>query len=188
MTELTRDARLLRTFAMLADTLVDDYDVVDLLQTLVDACRDNLGADAAGILLTDRGGALELIASTSDASRLVETMQLAAEAGPCVECFLAGAPVSVASIADTPDEWAAFRASALSSGFASADAIPCACAARSSAPSISSVHKKAPPTGRTSSQRGRSRTSRPSASCTRGPSANPRSSPTSCSWHSTPGS
>ena len=124
MTEITRDARLLQTFAMLADTLVDDYDVVDLLQSLVDACRDLLNATAAGILLADRGGDLELVASTSEASRIVEIMQLAAHDGPCIECYRTGQAVSVPSIAETPAEWSAFRSSALQQGFASAEAIP----------------------------------------------------------------
>lgn len=112
------------TFVKLADTLVDDYDVVELLQTLVDACRDILGSSAAGILLADETGALEVMASTSEASRLVEVMQLSAYAGPCIECFRQGKPVSVPSIADSPDEWDAFRRSALDQGFQSVEAIP----------------------------------------------------------------
>ncbi len=124
MTEMTRDERLLRTFAMLADTLVDDYDIVELLQSLVDACRDLLDTTAAGILLTDNRGDLELVVSTSEASRLVETMQLAAQAGPCIESYRTGRPISVPSIAEVGEEWAAFRESALGQGFASMEAIP----------------------------------------------------------------
>ena len=124
MTQMTRDARLLRTFAMLADTMVDDYDIVELLQSLVDACRDLLNTTAAGILLADGRGDLELVASTSEASRLVEIMQLGAQAGPCIECYRTGAAISVPSIADVPDEWASFRDSALDQGFASVEALP----------------------------------------------------------------
>jgi len=124
MTQMTRDARLLRTFAMLADTMVDDYDIVELLQSLVDACRDLLNTTAAGILLADGRGDLELVASTSEASRLVEIMQLGAQAGPCIQCYRTGAAISVPSIADVPDEWASFRDSALDQGFASVEALP----------------------------------------------------------------
>ena len=124
MTQLTRDARLLRTFAMLADTMVDDYDIVELLQSLVDACRDLLNTTAAGILLADGRGDLELVASTSEASRLVEIMQLGAQAGPCIECYRTCAAISVPSIADVPHEWASFRDSALDQGFASVEALP----------------------------------------------------------------
>lgn len=120
----TREARLLSTFASLADTLVDDYDVVELLQTLVDACRDLLGSSAAGILLADEDGSLELMASTSEASRIVEVMQLAAEAGPGIESIRTGMQISVPSIAAVSDEWADFRDSALAQGFASIEAIP----------------------------------------------------------------
>jgi transcriptional regulator with GAF, ATPase, and Fis domain len=121
---VTREARLLQTFAMLADTLVDDYDVVDLLQSLVDACQNLLHTTAAGILLADGGGELELVASTSEASRIVEIMQLGAHDGPCIECYRSGVAVSVPSIADVPEQWSAFRDSALEQGFASAEAIP----------------------------------------------------------------
>jgi len=124
MTEAASQVRLLETFATLADTLVDNYDVVDLLQTLVDACSDVLGVTAAGILLADDRGILEVVASTSEASRLVEVMQLGAESGPCIECYRSGLAISVESIADVPSDWYAFRKSALANGFAATDAIP----------------------------------------------------------------
>jgi GAF domain-containing protein len=124
MTEISRETRLLETFARLVDTLVADYDIVDLLQLLVDTCQDLLGATAAGILLADSAGELELIVSTSEAASLVEMMQLGAEAGPCIESFRTGQVVSVSNIATTPEDWSAFRDSALSQGFASVHAIP----------------------------------------------------------------
>lgn len=124
MTSLTREARLLETFAILADTLVDDYDVVELLQTLVDACRDLLDTTDAGILLADSTGTLELIASTSEAAELVELMQLGAEAGPCVESYRSGNRVSLPDIEDAPEIWREFQQSARDNGFAAVEAIP----------------------------------------------------------------
>ncbi|MBC6494845.1 GAF and ANTAR domain-containing protein [Microbacterium sp. 4-7] len=124
MTTPTREARLLELFATLADTMVDDYDVVDLLQTLVDACQELLDASDAGILLADPSGELELVASTSEATELVEVIQLAAEAGPCIECFLTGTAVSVPDIAAGSEKWPVFRQAALENGFASIEAIP----------------------------------------------------------------
>jgi GAF domain-containing protein len=124
VTTAGREDRLLETFAVLADTLVDTYDVVELLQTLVDACQDVLDATDAGILLANRDGELELIASTSEASRLVEVMQLAAEAGPCIECYHRGTRVSVPDIAAEESRWPAFGAIARSNGFNAIEAVP----------------------------------------------------------------
>lgn len=124
MSESTWEQKLLATFAKLADTLVADYDVVDLLQSLVDTCQDLLDTAAAGILLVDPEGELEVIASTSEASRLVEMMQLGAEAGPCIESFHTGQVVSVPDVSRAPARWSRFRDSALEQGFASVHAIP----------------------------------------------------------------
>ncbi|WP_291054257.1 GAF and ANTAR domain-containing protein [Herbiconiux sp.] len=118
-----RDKRLIEAFATLADTLVDDYDIVDLLQTLVEICDGVLDVEASGILLADEEGELELMVSTSEESRLVEVMQLGAEAGPCIECFRTGEAVSVV-VADAPPEWIRFREAAHEQGFASVQAIP----------------------------------------------------------------
>ena len=106
---LTRERRLLETFVSLADTLVDDYDVVDLLQMLVDTCAELFESTAAAILLADERGDLDVVASTSEASRLVELMQLSADAGPCIEAFQTGRMVSVDEIRDAPEAWSRFR-------------------------------------------------------------------------------
>ena len=124
MAELTREGQLVDAFATLADTLVDDYDAVELLQTLVDNCRDLLDVTAAGILLADLDGNLEVVASTSEASRLVEVMQLSAQAGPCIDCYTTGATVSVPDIRESPDKWSRFRDSAREQGFVSVFALP----------------------------------------------------------------
>lgn len=124
MTRTDRESTLLQTFAILADTLVADYDIVDLLQTLVDRCKLLLDATAAGILLADEHGELELVASTSESSRLVEMMQISADAGPCIESFATGQPVTVSDIRQSPPAWHAFQESALELGFLSVHAIP----------------------------------------------------------------
>lgn len=123
MNDMTQQ-RLLETFVKLADTLIDEYDVVDLLQFLVDTCRDVLDTTAAGILLADARGELEVVASTSEASRLVGMMQLSAEQGPCIESFRSGRRVSVPDIEASKEEWWQFRGSALAQGFRSMDALP----------------------------------------------------------------
>jgi transcriptional regulator with GAF, ATPase, and Fis domain len=125
MNEVQREAALVDAFAALADTLVAGYDVVDLLQTLVDTCVELLDVSAAGLLLADVDSKrLDLMASTSEESRLVETMQLAAEAGPCIECFRTGAFVSVPDIREGPEDWPDFRRRALEQGFLSMYAVP----------------------------------------------------------------
>ena len=124
MTEITKETRLLQTFAGLADTLVDGYDIVDLLQLLVDSCSELLDTTAAAILLAGPSGELDVMASTSEASRLVELIQLSAEAGPCVESFRTGEVVSVPDIAASPEQWSRFRDSAIAQGFASVHAVP----------------------------------------------------------------
>jgi len=124
MTSKTRHERMFQTFATLADTLVAEYDVVELLQTLVDSCQELLDVSGAGILIADSSGQLELIASTSEEARLVEVIQLSAEAGPCVECFVTSKVVSVADLSVPRPGWAEFRRAATDSGFAAVDAIP----------------------------------------------------------------
>ena len=124
MNETTRIEKLFEAFATLADTLVAGYDVLDLLQALVEYCHDLLDVDAAGILLANADGDLEVVASTSEASTLVEIMQLDADAGPCLDCFTTRSIVSVPDIDVDSERWPDFRATARAQGIHSVYAIP----------------------------------------------------------------
>ena len=124
MSEQKQDRDFFETVATLADTLVPGFDVVDLLQTLVESCERMLDISAAGILLMNEAGELEVVASTSEAARLVELMLPSAEAGPCIASFTSGQVVSVPDLRDSPPEWARYREAALEQGFASVYAIP----------------------------------------------------------------
>lgn len=117
-------SQLVNTFVTLADTLVAGYDIVDLLHTLVTDCALILDASAAGILLLGPNGDLEVVASTSERSRLVELMQLHAGEGPCMESVASGHAISVANIDEVAEKWPLFRAGALELGFAALHAVP----------------------------------------------------------------
>lgn len=124
MQETTREGRILETFAVLADSLVADYDVVDLLQALVERCQGLLDISQAGILLADGAGELHVVASTDERSGLIELMQLGPDGGPCVECFRTGAAVSVDDLSTVQDTWVQFCAAADREGFRAVHAFP----------------------------------------------------------------
>ena len=104
-----REQLLLEAFVGLADTLVDDYDVIDLLDRLVGYSERLLAAEAAGILLADQYGSLRVVAS-DERSEAFELLQLQSEQGPCVECFHTVAPVSVPDLREAAQRWPRFVA------------------------------------------------------------------------------
>ncbi|QGV67747.1 GAF and ANTAR domain-containing protein [Clavibacter nebraskensis] len=120
----TREALLVHTFVTLADSLVSGYDVLDLLQTLVDQATLLFDASASGIIIGPDAQHLEVVASTSEKSRLVGLMQLEAGEGPCVEAVSTGRVVSVSDVREIADRWPAFAAEAQGAGYVSVHAIP----------------------------------------------------------------
>jgi GAF domain-containing protein len=124
MSDLSREQRLNAVLVRLADTLVDDYDVVELLQYLVESCAELLEPDAGGLMLADGDGSLQVIASTSETAELVEIMQLNAGKGPCVECFTTGEPLSIPDIDGVRERWSEFADAAVAGGFRAVHATP----------------------------------------------------------------
>src|SRR6185436_17575961 len=120
------ERQLAEAFVALADTLVDDFDVVDFLHELTVRCAQVLGVTAAGVLLTDQRGALRVVAASTEQTRLLELLQSQTDQGPCPECFHTGRPVAVADLS-TPTaagRWPRFVAQARQVGFASVHALP----------------------------------------------------------------
>ncbi|HEX3813542.1 MAG TPA: GAF and ANTAR domain-containing protein [Mycobacteriales bacterium] len=123
-TMLAREQQLTKAFVQLADTLVSDYDVTDLLHGLSEHCVDLLQASSAGLLLTDNRGNLQLLASSTEATRLLELFQLQTDEGPCLDCFRTGKPVEVPDLAAAVDRWPRFTPAALDNGYAAVHALP----------------------------------------------------------------
>ena len=119
-----RERELVETFVSLADTLVVGYDIVDLLYMLVNQCARTLDAADAGILIPNEHDQLEVVASTSERSRLIGLMQLAADEGPCVDAYRSGRLVTVDDIAATHARWPTFATTAAELGYQSMHAIP----------------------------------------------------------------
>ncbi len=120
----TREAELVHTFVTLADSLVGEYDIIDLLQTLVDRSITLFDAVAAGIILGPSDRELQVIVSTSERSRFIGLMQLRAGQGPCVEAVTTGEVVSVENIRETNERWPLFATESEDSGYVSVHAIP----------------------------------------------------------------
>ena len=120
----SREQALSRAFVELADTLVGDFDVADLLQGLVEHCVSLLDADAAGLLLSDQRGHLQLMASSSEASRLLELFQLQSDEGPCLDCFHTGRQVAVADLGAVSSRWPRFAVAAREQGYGAVHATP----------------------------------------------------------------
>ena len=119
----SREVLLAETFVQLADTLVDDFDIVELLTVLADRCVELLDAAAAGILLVDQRGALQVVAASTEQARLLELFQLQNHEGPCLDCFSSGRAVVNQTLADA-NPWPRFAPEALAAGFQSVQALP----------------------------------------------------------------
>ena len=124
MTDTPRETHVLDAVVTLVDSLLDDFDVVDLLTELTERCAELLDIAAAGLLLADPLQQLRLLAATSEQARELELFQLQADEGPCVDCYATGEPVSVADLQAAAERWPRFVPAALDAGFASVHAVP----------------------------------------------------------------
>lgn len=125
MSHPDREPRVSTAFVALADTLVDDYDTIDLLDTLVGHCVDLLAADAAGLLLADPQGDLRVAATSGEDAETMELLQLQAGEGPCMEAYLRVTQVRIPDLADEAGRWPSYVAAVLRAGaFRSVHAVP----------------------------------------------------------------
>ncbi len=121
---MPKQALFVRTLVELADTLVADFDVVELLTRLADRCVDVLDVAAAGLMLAGPDGDLRVMASSSEAMRVLELFELQAKEGPCLDCYRSGKPVMNQDLATASSRWPRFAAEALAAGFHSVQALP----------------------------------------------------------------
>ncbi|UIJ35759.1 GAF and ANTAR domain-containing protein [Allobranchiibius sp. GilTou73] len=116
--------RLLDAFVELADTLVSEFDLIDFAHTLTGTAVDLLQADAAGLMLADQRGNLQLLASSSVETRTLELFELQHNEGPCVDVYRTGLPMTNIDQAEVGQRWPAFAAQVQAGTFSSVHAIP----------------------------------------------------------------
>jgi transcriptional regulator with GAF, ATPase, and Fis domain len=121
---MSRERAVSAAFVELADTLVVDFDIADFLHTLAVRCVELLDVHAAGVMVTDQRGHLRVMASSSERVHLVELFEVESAAGPCVECFATGEPVSDPDLRVVDSRWAGFSRRAGAAGFAAVHAVP----------------------------------------------------------------
>ena len=66
---MTGETSVIQALVEMADSLVDGFDVVDMLTGLAERCVNHLGVSAAGVMLVSPRGDLRLVASSSETMR-----------------------------------------------------------------------------------------------------------------------
>jgi transcriptional regulator with GAF, ATPase, and Fis domain len=120
---MSRETQLNETFVELADTLVNHFDVADILHTLAVRCVDLFDIDAAGLMLADQTGTLRVVGSSCEQARMLELLEVQNEEGPCLDCYRAGTPVEAEDLG-SGGSWPDFSRGALAAGFHSVLALP----------------------------------------------------------------
>ena len=121
---MARETMLARALVELADNLVSDFDVAELLLVLTDRCVDVLDVAAAGIMLASPAGDLRVMASSSEEMRLLELFELQSQEGPCLDCYDTGQPVVNIDLGGDDPRWPQFAQRATAAGFRSVHALP----------------------------------------------------------------
>jgi GAF domain-containing protein len=119
-----RAGELAQAFAELAGALANGYDVVELLDRLIQHCVHLLEVDAAGLVLADSRGALQVMVSTNEQVRFLEVLQLHADSGPCLDAYHTGGPVNADDLAADGGRWPALANTAQHGGYRAVHAVP----------------------------------------------------------------
>ena len=119
-----RETRLAELFVKLSDTLVNGFDIVDLLGDLTDGSVELLAVSSAGILLSDPHGNLRAMTSSNEGARMLELLELQNHEGPCLDCFTSRTQVIAPDLASQSSLWPHFVLAAETVGIVGVYAFP----------------------------------------------------------------
>jgi len=110
----------------LADTLVEDYDVLEFLYYLCERSVDLADIDEAAVMLVSPNGRLQPIAASSERTHLLELFELQNWDGPCLDAFRTGEAISSGDLATSSASarWPLFAPQAVGVGFRSVHSVP----------------------------------------------------------------
>ncbi|MER5886734.1 GAF and ANTAR domain-containing protein [Streptomyces sp. NPDC001941] len=123
---MNRDQLLAPVFVEMADSLTEDFDVLDFLQRLCGHSMDLLSIQAAGVMLADADSVLRVLAASDEYTRLLELFALQHMEGPCQESYRTGSPCTGIDLTGehAARDWPNFTPAALQGGLRGANALP----------------------------------------------------------------
>lgn len=119
-----REQHLAEAFTALADTLVDEFDVLDFLHALAEHATELLDVAAAEVVLSDQRGGLATTAAHPPEAGAPGLIAAQTDDGPCRDCLERGASVASADLLAERERWPRFASTAAEHGYRAASAVP----------------------------------------------------------------
>ena len=113
-----------QVFVEVADTLVDDFDLIEFLERLTAHTADLVGGASVGLSLADQRGSLQFMAASTDDAKSLELLQLQSQDGPCLDAYMTGKPVVNLQLSAAASKWPSLATRAEEYGYQSVHALP----------------------------------------------------------------
>jgi hypothetical protein len=121
--EISDATQLAITLIDITRAVTQGAETIEIFTSLAEKCVDLLPVAAAGILLRDVTGTLQVIGASSPSAHLLDLFQVQNEEGPCLESSTTGFPVSDAELSPT-GPWPRFAALTREQKFTAVYALP----------------------------------------------------------------
>lgn len=123
MPDVEGDTQVARMFIELTGVIARGAETIEVFAELAETCVTLLPVSAAGVLLRDVSGDLQVIGASSPSAHILDLFQVQNDEGPCLECLETGEQVFDISIGST-GRWPRFSDLALQHRFTSVYAFP----------------------------------------------------------------
>ncbi|WP_394428326.1 ANTAR domain-containing protein [Streptomyces sp. SGAir0957] len=121
---MSREQHIARTFVELADTLVEDFDVIDFLHQMTVRCQELLDVTDAAVLLAHPGAHLHSPAPCDPSPALQRVLDVACAEGPAVEAHRTARAVTAPGPAGADAHRTEFDRVRADAGYTLATALP----------------------------------------------------------------
>lgn len=121
--EMPEAADLAMTLIEITRSVNQGAETIEVFTALAEKCVQLLPVAAAGILLRDSNGVLQVIGASNASAHLLDLFQVQNEQGPCLKCCNTGEVVSDETLTDTTN-WPRFASLARQHGFKAVYALP----------------------------------------------------------------
>ena len=123
MPDFNGDTQVARMFIELTGVIAGGAETIEIFAELAEKCVGLLPVSAAGILLRDVSGDLQVIGASSPSAHLLDLFQVQNDEGPCLECLETGEQVFEVDLGSS-DRWPQFSELARRQQFTSVYALP----------------------------------------------------------------